>query len=333
MNQARRKFFGGCACCAPSATIGRRQFVAGGMAALGIGAFTAAGIGPKAAAQGKPQRIDVHHHILAAALARRGEEAKLDNPPIVNWSPQKSLDDMDKAGIATAVVSPTTPQVNFSRRHAPPRPHRARVERIHQEADGHHPGRFGMFAMLPLPHVDESLQGDRLLLRHAQGRRRRRDDELRRQVAGLSAFAPVWEELNRRKATVYTHPTTPNCCRQSGAGRGESTIEFGTDTTRTIASLLLQRHLAALQGHQFDLLARRRRAHRVCRAFPGPGGEHTALQGQVHARNRRRRAQALLLRHRPDLERGDDRRARQAGADLADRLRHRLSLSHRGSTT
>ncbi len=240
MNQARRKFFGGCACCAPSATIGRRQFVAGGMAALGIGAFAAAGIGPKAAAQGKPQRIDVHHHISPPPWLDAVKKAKLDNPPIVNWSPQKSLDDMDKAGIATAVVSPTTPQVNFLADDG------AAAARIARELNEYtkklmadHPGRFGMFAMLPLPHVDESLKeiaycfdtlkADGVGVMTSYG-----DKWL-----GYPQFAPVWEELNRRKATVYTHPTTPNCCRNLVQGVAESTIEFGTDTTRTIASLLL----------------------------------------------------------------------------------------------
>src|SRR5215472_8454903 len=91
----------------------------------------------------------------------------------------------------------------------------------------------------------------------------------------------------------------------------------------------LQRHLPALQGHQLDLLPWRRRVDGVCRALPDPDGEQAALQGQVHARDRRRGTQPLLLRHRPNLERGDDRRARQARADLADRLWHRLSISDR----
>jgi predicted TIM-barrel fold metal-dependent hydrolase len=46
------------------------------------------------------------------------------------------------------------------------------------------------------------------------------------------------EELNRRRAVVYTHPTTPNCCGNLVPGVPESIIEWGTDTTRTIASLL-----------------------------------------------------------------------------------------------
>ena len=30
---------------------------------------------------------------------------------------------------------------------------------------------------------------------------------------GDPAYAPVFEEINRRKSLVYVHPNTPNCCR------------------------------------------------------------------------------------------------------------------------
>jgi predicted TIM-barrel fold metal-dependent hydrolase len=56
---------------------------------------------------------------------------------------------------------------------------------------------------------------------------------------GHPYFAPIWEELNRRKATVYTHPTAANCCANLVQGVPDYVIEFGTDTTRTIASLIL----------------------------------------------------------------------------------------------
>jgi predicted TIM-barrel fold metal-dependent hydrolase len=55
---------------------------------------------------------------------------------------------------------------------------------------------------------------------------------------GDSAFGPVFEELNRRKAIVYTHPTQPQCCVGLVKGVPASSIEYATDSTRTIASLL-----------------------------------------------------------------------------------------------
>jgi 6-methylsalicylate decarboxylase len=55
---------------------------------------------------------------------------------------------------------------------------------------------------------------------------------------GHPKFAPVFDELNRRKAVVYTHPTSANCCRNLIPDVAETIIEFGTDTTRTIADIV-----------------------------------------------------------------------------------------------
>jgi predicted TIM-barrel fold metal-dependent hydrolase len=55
---------------------------------------------------------------------------------------------------------------------------------------------------------------------------------------GYPIFTPIWEELNRRKATVYTHPTSANCCVNLVEGVPETVAEFGADTTRSIASLI-----------------------------------------------------------------------------------------------
>jgi predicted TIM-barrel fold metal-dependent hydrolase len=228
-----------CGFLSAQASLTRRSIIAGGAAALGLNALAVPMLRP-AAAQGKPHRIDVHHHVAPPPWLEAVKKAKLDNPPIVNWSAEKSLEDMDKAGIATAVVSPTTPQVNFlhNDKEAAARIARESNEYV-KKMMGDHVGRFGMFAMLPLPHIDESLKE----IAHAF-------DTLKADGIGTMTsygdkwlgypeFTPVWEELNRRKATVYTHPTTPNCCVNLVHGVSEATIEFGTDTTRTIASLLL----------------------------------------------------------------------------------------------
>jgi 6-methylsalicylate decarboxylase len=235
MREPRRTLMSGCRCTS-HATITRRNFIAGGAAALGVGAL----IGPHAAAQAKPHRIDVHHHISPPPWVAAMKNAGVPhNPPRDDWSVQKSLEDMDKGGTATAIVSPTTPQLNFL---AKDKDAAARVARESNEytkklmAD--HPGRFGLFAMLPLPHIDESpkeiayafdtLHADGIGLVTNYG-----DKWL-----GYSYFAPIWEELNRRKATVYTHPTTANCCLNLVQGIPESAIEWGTDTARTITNLI-----------------------------------------------------------------------------------------------
>jgi predicted TIM-barrel fold metal-dependent hydrolase len=55
---------------------------------------------------------------------------------------------------------------------------------------------------------------------------------------GDPAFWPVLEELNRRKAVIYTHPLVPQCCGATVPGLSPATIEYAVDTTRTMASLM-----------------------------------------------------------------------------------------------
>ena len=237
MNQARSTLFGGCACCPPvsASAVTRRNLLAGGAAALAFGAFA----GSQVRAQAKPHRIDVHHHISPPTWLDAVKTAKRDNPPLANWSVQKSLDDMDKAGVATAMCSPTSPQVTFL---GDDKDAAARIARESNEYTkkmmSDHPNRFGLFAMLPLPHIDESLKeiayAFDTLNADGIGMMTNYGDKW----LGYPQFAPIWEELNRRKATVYTHPTGANCCVNVVQGLPDSAIEWGTDTTRTIVNLI-----------------------------------------------------------------------------------------------
>src|SRR5262249_5625578 len=131
--------------------------LAGASAGWATGAFAAGGA--NAAAQAKPHRIDVHHHVSPPAWVDTLKKANRDSPPVVNWSPQKSLDDMDRAGTATAIVSPTTPQVNFLDHD------KDAAARIARESNEYTkklmpdlPGRLGLFALLPLPNIAASLE-------------------------------------------------------------------------------------------------------------------------------------------------------------------------------
>jgi predicted TIM-barrel fold metal-dependent hydrolase len=101
-----------------------------------------------------------------------------------------------------------------------------------------HNGRFGMFATLTLPDLDGSLAEAAYALDqlHADGVHmwtNYGDFWL-----GDLRLRPLLEELNRRKAVVYTHPTTPNCCGHLLPEAPVTMIEYGTDTTRAIASLV-----------------------------------------------------------------------------------------------
>ncbi len=158
------------------------------------------------------------------------------------WSPAQSIEEMDKGGIATAVLSLSSPGIWFG--DAEQARKLARIVNDYGAMTAKdHRGRFGVFATLPLPDIDgslreieyalDTLKADGISLMTSYGEK----------YLGDPAFAPVWAELNRRKATVFTHPTDPRCCTAPDniAGFSPIYIEYGTDTTRTVASLIFSR--------------------------------------------------------------------------------------------
>src|SRR5947207_1926615 len=155
----------------------------------------------------------------------------------VKWKVQETLADMDKGSGAAAITSPTTPQVIGLDKAVAARVARESNE-FAKKLESDHKGRFGTFAMLPFPHVDECLKEiayafDTLKVDGIGCMTSYGDKWL-----GYAEFEPVWEELSRRKAIVYTHPTAANCCVNLVRGIDDAYLEFGTDTTRSIFSLI-----------------------------------------------------------------------------------------------
>jgi len=184
----------------------------------------------------KPHRIDVHHHhtpppYLAAITARNVPG------PVRDWTPEKSIADMDQAGVATAITSITTPGVWFGDS-APARRLARECNEYAARLVADFPGRFGMFAVMPMPYVEGTLREIAYALDTLKADGIALLTSYSDKWLGDPTFTPVMEELNRRRAIVYTHPTTANCCGNLIPDVPESIIEWGTDTTRTIASLV-----------------------------------------------------------------------------------------------
>ena len=234
----RHELFRACACCSTAADLAnpaRRNFLAGSVAALGLGASAMSAAVASAAPQ-PPARIDVHHHYLPPAHFAAMGDGRVNGPP-PKWTVELSFADMEKAGVAKAVLSLMPPGLWFGDPVA--------ARKLARECNDFgaqlvrdYPGRFGLFAALPLPDTEGSLREVEYAL-----------DVLKADGIGLftsygdkylgdPAFMPVFEELNRRKAVVYTHPIIPICCTGLIKGVSNGTIEFATDTTRTIASLI-----------------------------------------------------------------------------------------------
>jgi predicted TIM-barrel fold metal-dependent hydrolase len=186
------------------------------------------------------RRVDVHHHFAPPEWLAVAQGRPLLQPTIATWTAERSLEDMDKGGVSIALLSITNPGIWFG-----DVTQTRRLARLCNEYGANtvraRATRFGLFAVLPLPDVDSALKE----IEYAY-------DTLKADGVGLftsygntwlgsPAFRPVFEELNRRKAVVAVHPTAADCCRELAYAPGlpASSIEYGTDTTRAIAAVVV----------------------------------------------------------------------------------------------
>jgi predicted TIM-barrel fold metal-dependent hydrolase len=215
----------------------RRDIVAG------LGALGAASLMPQHLARAAaPQKIiDFHHHfnppflVDAAAGRRVGQD-----PNALNWDINWSIEDMDKAGVSTAILSPPT---GFAERTEPAQRGTTirKVNEYGAELVRDHKGRYLQFVYMPLPDVDAALKEIEYGF-----------DTLNVVGAGFAtsygekyvsdaSFAPVFEELNRRKAVAYFHPLVGACCTKlmPDVPLEPTLIEIPYDTARAVMGFLL----------------------------------------------------------------------------------------------
>jgi 6-methylsalicylate decarboxylase len=184
--------------------------------------------------------IDVHHHIMLPQFLDLQEErikrTGYWRAKLTEWTPNWSIDEMDKNGGDVSILSISAPgswtgKIEESRKLARTlNDYKASLVRDY-------PGRFGFFATVPLPDVEGSLReieyaldvlkADGIcLLTNYDGK-----------YPGDPAFAPVYDELNRRKAIVYSHPAAVDCCVNMQPDVPMAILEFMFDNARAIVSL------------------------------------------------------------------------------------------------
>jgi 6-methylsalicylate decarboxylase len=200
------------------------------------------------------RRIDVHHHIVPPTYAAAAGARLLAQSPgmdfVLEWTPEKSLAEMHQHGVETAITSLSTPAV-FAGDVAAARILARECNEFAAGMARDFPRQFGFFATLPLPDVDGSLVEIAYAL-----------DVLKADGVGFltsygdkwlgdAAFATIFDELHRRNALVYVHPTVSDCCRSLLPGVGPAVVEFLFDTTRTITSLLFSGTFSRCSGIRF----------------------------------------------------------------------------------
>ena len=206
-----------CGCCpagfaASSPAPTRRNFLAGGIASLGLGAAIPAARPAHGAARQDPDRRASPFHSARARrrdgdTAQRRAAAEMVGADVARRHGQERHRHLDRlAGAAGHLVRRRCPAVAQAR---------PRMQRIRGEDD-----RGSSRPLRPVRHHlaaghRRQPQGDRIRARHAQGRRHRADDELRRQVSRRSVRSSR-SIRNSTGATRWSMCTRPR--RTAAAG-------------------------------------------------------------------------------------------------------------------
>ena len=214
----------------------------------GIGALGASAVASPAAslAQTPPapgKRIDVHHHFFSPEwqqlLTNMSDvQPSMGVDVIRKYSAQQAFELLDQGNVETAYLSVTTPGIWYgdivqTRKLA------RQLNEYAAQMVRDHKGRYGLFAVLPIPDMDATLKEIAYAF-----------DTLKADGVGLVSsydgkwlgdysFTPMWEELNRRHAVVFTHAMAPRCCWGSFVPDvGPTTVELSVDLARSIAQLI-----------------------------------------------------------------------------------------------
>ncbi len=183
--------------------------------------------------------IDVHAHLTPPAYVQDLAGAGDLQAPTLRWNIGNHIEDMDKAGVEWSILSVTTPGVWFK--------DVARGRKLSRITNDYaaemaqkHPKRIGQFAAIPVPDTEGSLREIEYGLDKLKADGVAAFTSYGDKWLGDPAFDPVMADLNRRKAVLYVHPTTADCCKNIQPYIRDAVIEYGTDTTRAIASWILQ---------------------------------------------------------------------------------------------
>jgi predicted TIM-barrel fold metal-dependent hydrolase len=201
-------------------------------------------LAPNPEAQPFYSRIDVHAHYLPAAYRQAAEAAGHQHPDgmpgLPPWDTNAALAMMDGLKIRTALLSISSPGVHFGDDSAARKLARV-VNEEGAKAVMDHPGRFGLFASLPLPDIDGALAEAAYAFDTLNADGVTVETNHHGIYMGDKRLDPLFAELNRRQAVVFMHPTSPSCpcCQTLSLGYPRPMLEFMFETTRAVTNLLL----------------------------------------------------------------------------------------------
>lgn len=212
-------------------TTSRRNFLKASVVA-GTGAILpASGLIAQSLPRSTAGRIDVHHHMIPAFTPGGANR---------HWTVAQSLEAMDSHNTATAILSGVTFPEPLNDGTEKGRSLARRVNEFAAKTAEDHPGRFGFFAAVPLIDTEGSLKEIAYAFDTLKADGVTMNSSAAKKWPGDPSQMPVFEELNRRKTTVFLHPNTrPFCCTTFPPGVGASMSEYDNDVNRAVLSLLV----------------------------------------------------------------------------------------------
>lgn len=186
-------------------------------------------------------RVDVHAHYLPEPYRKALSDAGLTRVdggvPIPSWSAADHLATMETLGVAVSMLSISSPGLHFLQGGEVSRLARS-VNEAGAQIVADNPTRFGLLAALPLPDVAASLAEIDYAFDELGVDGVALETNAKGLYLGDPTFLPVFDALERRKAVVFLHPTSPECLSQIGMGFPGPLIEFPFDTARTAVSVI-----------------------------------------------------------------------------------------------
>ncbi|MGW1202316.1 amidohydrolase family protein [Streptomyces cyaneofuscatus] len=187
--------------------------------------------------------IDVHAHFVTDGYVKAARSAGIAHPDGMPgwpaWSAEQHIALMARGGIEKSYLSVSSPGVHFGD-DAAGRALAREVNEFGARVRTEHPRRFGHFASLPLPDVEGSLAEAAYALDVLGADGVTVETNHGGLYLGDARFEPLWEELDRRGALVFVHPTSPPHAEAIALGRPRPMLEFLFDTARTASDLLLR---------------------------------------------------------------------------------------------
>ncbi|MEU3297004.1 amidohydrolase family protein [Streptomyces longwoodensis] len=241
-----------------------------------------------------PGLIDVHAHFVTDSYVSAARSAGIEHPDGMpgwpTWTVEQHLDLMERAGIEKSYLSVSSPGVHFGD-DAAARALAREVNTFGTQVRTEHPQRFGHFASLPLPDIEGSLAEAARALDDLGADGVAVETNHHGMYLGDPRLEPLWEDLDRRRAVVFVHPTSPPHADDLALNRPRPMLEFLFDTARAASDLLFRgvitrhsriRWILTHGGGVLPLLADRMELFRTLLGGGGPEGAASVVEQLSH---------------------------------------------------